>query len=170
MEPLLFTSQVAVFLGLALLVAAAAHDIMARTVPNGLALALLLLGIIARATGGGLVLGCLAAFIVFVLSALAWQRGWMGGGDVKLLAAACPLLPPESVLNFVLGTSVAGGVLAVTYILLRPVVPRPKAAAIRPVHLLRRAAKAEAWRISRGGPLPYAVAIAASGIAIVLKG
>ncbi len=30
----------------------------------------------------------LAAGAVFVLSALCWRRGWMGGGDVKLLGAA----------------------------------------------------------------------------------
>lgn len=152
----------------ALILAASLHDIVARTIPNSLALALAVAGIATGALNGYLFGSLLAAGAVFVLSALCWRRGWMGGGDVKLLGAAALGMPPGSVLTFVAAVAIAGGLLAIFYLVARRLVPAP--APLRPDGLLARALRVERWRISRGGPLPYACAIAAGALFVTVSG
>jgi prepilin peptidase CpaA len=103
--------------------------------------------------------------MVFAVCFLAWLRGWLGGGDVKLAAAFALVPPPGQAAAFVLATALAGGVLALLYTVLVRLVPRP--APGRRTGLLARCLKAEAWRISRRGPLPYAAAIAAGGFYVL---
>jgi prepilin peptidase CpaA len=153
---------------LGLILAASLHDIVARTVPNGLPLALALAGIAAGALDGYLFGSLLAAGIVFVLSALCWRRGWMGGGDVKLLGAAALGMPPSSVLTFVAAVAIAGGLLALVYLAARQFVS--VSAAVRPDRLFARTMRVERWRIGRGGPLPYACAIAAGFLFVIVSG
>ena len=164
--PALFTLGLTVA-SVAVLLAASLHDIIARTVPNWMALALAVLGLVLRAVSGTLPYGMLAGFLVFVAAAIAWRRGWMGGGDVKLIGAAALVVPPHDVVNFIVAVTLTGGVLAVFYLLARRFVPAacplPK-----PRTLLARALRAECWRIRRGGPLPYACAIAIGGLIILL--
>lgn len=143
--------------GLAL-VAAALHDIAARTIPNRLSLGIACLGLLARVLADELLPGLLASGGVFLLACLAWRCRVMGGGDVKLLAACALLAPPAAVPGLVLAVAMAGGLLALAYLGLRPGMPAPAPA--RPAHLGARALRAEAWRIRRRGPLPYGVAIA----------
>lgn len=142
-----------------LVLAASLHDIAARTVPNRLALALAIIGVAISATHGHLFGSLLAAAGVFVVSALCWRRGWMGGGDVKLLGAATLGMPAGSALMFVAAVTIAGGIIALFYLAARRFMPLPRSR--RPVGLFARAVRVERWRISRGGPLPYACAIAA---------
>jgi prepilin peptidase CpaA len=137
---------------------AALHDIAARTIPNRLSLAIACAGLLARALGDELPAGLLAGGIVFLLGWFAWRCRVMGGGDVKLLAACALLAPPAAVPGLVLAVALAGGVLALAYLGLQPLVPVPALA--RPAGLPARAWRAEAWRIRRRGPLPYGVAIA----------
>lgn len=150
MDPLLL-------LALLLLVGAALHDVALRTIPNRIALAIAVIGLAQRGLAGDLHWGLLAALVVFALCFLAWRLGAMGGGDVKLLAACALLVPPGAVTGLILATAIAGGLLGLGYIALRRLLPRPDPA--RPAALLPRLARAEAWRIRRGGPLPYGVAI-----------
>jgi prepilin peptidase CpaA len=83
-----------------------------------------------------------AGAAVFVGGALLFSRGWLGGGDVKLLAA-CALWSGFSGLAWLLlGTVFAGGVLALAALVGR---------------WLARDAAYPGFK--RGGPLPYAVAI-----------
>jgi prepilin peptidase CpaA len=89
----------------------------------------------------------------------------MGGGDVKLLGAAALLVPPATVPHMLALVAFAGGILALIYLVGRAVAPRP--AGRRPHMLPLRILRAECWRIRRGGPLPYACAIAA-GAALTL--
>ena len=156
-----------ILLSIVVLLAASLHDIIARTVPNWMALALAVLGLALRSVDGTLPGGMLAGTSVFVAAAIAWRRGWMGGGDVKLLGAAALVVPPSGVVNFIIAVSLTGSVLALLYLLARRLVPTPNAAA-RPRTLPARALRAECWRIRRGGPLPYACAIAAGGLFILL--
>ena len=156
--------------GLAMLLVAALHDILARTVPNQLAIAIAAAGLVSQvglefAGTGHLGWSLLAALIVFVLAALLWRRGLMGGGDVKLLAAAALLMPPLLVPSMLAAVSLAGGLLAFVYLSARHRLPR--SAPGRPVRFLARALRVERWRLRRGGPLPYAVAIA-GGVCFVL--
>ena len=60
----------------------------------------------------------------------------------------------------------AGGILAILYISLRLIIQRPHSS--RSGTLVQRAMRAEAWRICRRGPLPYAFAIAGGAILSLL--
>jgi prepilin peptidase CpaA len=51
------------------------------------------------------------AVAILGVGALLWGKGWLGGGDVKLLAAVGLWAGPTHVLQFLLVTGLAGGVL-----------------------------------------------------------
>jgi prepilin peptidase CpaA len=159
------------FLGLSftsgvLLVHASLHDIFARTIPNWLAIALTVFGAFARIIDGHLITGLWTAIAVFAISAFCWRRGWMGGGDVKLLGATVLAVPPSSVPTLIFVMGMAGGLLSLCYLVARRCVHAPSAT--RPRSLVARALRVERWRIRRGGPLPYACAIAAGGLFVLL--
>jgi prepilin peptidase CpaA len=153
---------------IALLAYAALHDLVARTVPNGLSVGILMLGIAIRMIDHSLVFGLEIGAAIFVLLFAIWLLGAVGGGDVKLWAASALLIPPhwQLELSFFMQVILIGGALAVVYLALRFVVPRPRAS--RAGSLAARALRVEAWRIRRKGPLPYAFAIAGGAILTML--
>jgi len=152
--------------GILCLLIAAGHDVVARTAPNWTAGGLLVCGAALRTLQGNLFTGLLVGLAMLLVAAFCWRRGWMGGGDVKLLTGAAVLVPPGQILGFVLAVTLSGGVLAMLYLAGKRFVPAP--APKRPRNLLARALRAERWRIRRGGPLPYACAIAAGGLIVLL--
>lgn len=151
--------------GAALLAFAALHDLGFRTVPNRISLALLALGIVVRLLQHDLPLGLGCGAAVFAATYFFWFMGWMGGADVKLLGSAAVVVAPVMVPTLVIGTSLAGGVLALLYLLGSRLVPQPRPALAGGfgAGLVRRAARCELRRLQRRGPLPYAAAIAAGG-------
>ncbi len=151
----------------AALAAAALHDIAVRTVPNRLAGAVAAGALALAATQHRLPAAAALAAAMFALGTLLWWRGWLGGGDVKLLAAASPLVAPGHALDLILAVAVAGGGLALVYLPGRRLFPRP--APGRPRARLARLIRCERWRLSRHGPLPYAVAIAAGAILVLVR-
>ncbi len=155
---------------LAILCMAALHDVLARTVPNWMPIALAAIGTVQSALDGRLIASLLVGALVFILSGLCWKRGWLGGGDVKLLGAAAIAVPPLAVAPFVAAVAIAGGVLSLVYLALGRLIPASilRRSIARPVGLLSRAWRLERRRLSRGGPLPYAVAIAAGGLFVIL--
>ena len=148
-----------------ILLFAALHDTISRTVPNGVAMLLALVGLGACIMDNNLLIGASAAAMVFVGAAICWRWGWLGGADVKLMGAAVLAVPTGRILAFVVAMSVAGSLFAAIYLAAGTVARRwhrpadPPVA--RPTYLLARAVRAELWRLRRGGPLPYACAIAA---------
>ena len=153
-----------------LLAAAALHDVALRIIPNVIPLALLAIGLVLRLGDGSILPGLAFAAAVFAAAFACWRRGWMGGGDVKLLAATAFVVPPFLVGSFLVLTAQAGGVLAVLYLVLSRTVRLPPRGRRPPAHnLLARILRAERWRICRGAPLPYGFAIAAGGITFLLK-
>lgn len=158
----------ALSVGAALLIAAALHDVAARTVPNGIAALIAVVGLVIQAVQGSLPIAIPAAFVVFVCAALCWRRGWMGGGDVKLLGATALIVPPVMIPALICTIALAGGLLAFIYLAGRRRVRRPIAA--KPVSLVARALRVERWRIRRGGPMPYAVAIACGCFFVLYSG
>jgi prepilin peptidase CpaA len=156
--------------GLALLLFAAVHDIGFRTVPDWVSVALLVIGVCWRVADRPAMLMPSAAITLAMLlfTYWLWRRGWMGGGDVKLLTAAVLFVPPLLVPQLIIGTALAGGILAVFYFLGGVVVKRPSAAD-RPANFVARVLRCEQWRLSRRGPLPYATAIAAGGLLATLN-
>ena len=152
-----------------LLLWAAAHDMIARTIPDCLSLALAGLGFLLHCLSGDfsrLLAAMATAATVGLLAALCWLRGWLGGGDAKLFAAVAVLLPPPEVPIAIAAAMLAGGPLALVYAAAANRVPVPSR---QRTTLLGRAARAEAWRLTRGGPLPYAVAIAVGTLAVLVS-
>jgi prepilin peptidase CpaA len=154
-----------------LLIVAALADVAARIIPDGVAIAIAVLGLTARVTAGGVpgvTESIAAALLVLMVLVILHARGLMGGGDVKLMAAMVLGLPLEWIYRFFIVTAVAGGIIALLHLVLRSAIrtapgPPPRGAA-----LLRRALIAERWRIARRGSLPYGVAIACGGIWAIL--
>ncbi len=173
MSPLPVIADTAVIVGLAMLVVAALHDVMARTVPNGVALIIAAAGLVAQISqslmgAGHLLVALPVAFSVFIAAGLLWRRGLMGGADVKLFAASSLLMPPMLVPSMLVSITIAGGLLALVYLLARRRLPRPEPG--RPPGLFARVVRLERWRLRRGGPLPYAVAIASGVVFVVSRG
>ncbi len=86
--------------------AAAVTDLVAITIPNRLTLPLLVLAPLVHgfaAGPGALGLSLLAAALCGLVPALAFARGGLGGGDVKLFAALGALLGCELGLRIELG-------------------------------------------------------------------
>jgi prepilin peptidase CpaA len=86
--------------------------------------------------------------IILVVGTTAFSAGWLGGGDVKLFAAAGLWFDLRSATWFVALTFFAGGVVALGYLASRP---------------FRRAAKS-----SKNTRVPYGIAIALGALAMVL--
>lgn len=148
-----------------LLVAASLSDIAVRIIPDGICIALVVIGLVLRIVHGHAAIALLAAAIVFLCAMVCYLRGWMGGGDVKLLSASVLLLPASAITTYIALVGLAGGILALVYIALRRLVPKPGP---RPSGLLARIWRTERFRIRRGGPLPYGVGIASGAILTLL--
>lgn len=151
-----------------ILVLAACHDVVSRTVPNWMSLVIAICGIVAGIADGRLVMSLALGVAIFLIAVFCWRRGLMGGADVKLMGAIAIVLPPSAVASFAVVMSVAGGLHAVIYLVARGFVRPPRRR--RPRYLVPRVLRAEQWRISRGGPLPYACAIAAGFIFVICNG
>lgn len=105
---------------LAIAVVGAVNDVRGARIPNwltysGLVSALLVRSIVLGWAGlkGGLVGLLIAGGIFFFLFLL----GGMGGGDVKLMAAVGAWVGSHQAMSLLAGSAVAGGILAVWYVL-----------------------------------------------------
>ena len=135
----------------ALLVVAAVIDARTYTISNRLTLAVALLAPVYWWSAGLTFWPVIATHIaaaggIFVLLALAFYAGMMGGGDVKLAAALALWLSPVGSLHFLLFMSVAGGFLTLIIV------------------------AAHRVRSREGRPeIPYGIAIAIGGLAILAQ-
>ena len=152
-----------------LLAVAALHDVALRIIPNAIPLCLLGVGVLLRVQDGGMALGAGFALVVFAVAFFCWRRGWLGGGDVKLLGATALVVPPFQVGWFLVLTAQCGGGLALLYLVLSRTIHLPPPGRLSACNPLARVIRAERWRICRGAPLPYGCAIAAGGITLLLK-
>jgi prepilin peptidase CpaA len=159
-------------IAMALLGVASIHDVATRTIPDMAPLGLLLLGVVWRAADGDVPAALGASVVVFVLGALCWRLGWIGGGDVKLLVACAWLVSPGLVPHLALATAVAGGGLATLYLSLQWVLLAAHAGAHvrRSRSLAVRIWRVERWRIQHRPALPYGCAIAAGTIFTLIGG
>jgi prepilin peptidase CpaA len=98
---------------------------------------------------------------VFLVGAILFARGYLGGGDVKLLSAAALWAGPARTGDLLLLTAALGGALALALVMPHG---RKLAAAVRftlgqpPVETARGLAT----------PVPYGVAIAGAGVIVIL--
>jgi prepilin peptidase CpaA len=160
--------HIASFLEILLLLYVAMVDIATRLIRNEICLVLALLGIANQfASPMQVTESLVVAAILLLLLLVIYQRGWIGGGDVKLLVALAIGLPLMGVIQLLTVTAVAGGVLALVHLMMR-LLPYPKLAPAGS-SLVRRVYAVERWRNLRHAPLPYGVAIACGGIWTVLS-
>ena len=145
-----FTELLLALLAL-LLVVAAVIDVRTFTISNRLNAAVAILAPVywwsaALPLWPDIGLQVAVALGVFLLLALAFQAGLMGGGDVKLAAALALWFSPASTLKFLVFMSLAGGVLTLVLV------------------------AAHRLRSKEGRPeIPYGVAIAVGGLAILAQ-
>src|SRR6516164_3761114 len=150
-------------LKIVLLLYVATIDIATRLIRNEICLALALLGVAAQlASPMQIAQSLIAATILFLLLLVIYQRGWIGGGDVKLLVALAIGLPLIGVIQLLTITALAGGILALVHLMMR-LLPNPKLAPAGS-SFARRVYAIERRRHLRHAPLPYVVAIACGGI------
>ena len=151
-----------------LLLYVAATDIATRLIHNEICLALALLGIAGQfSSPPHLAESLIAATILFLLLIVIYERGWIGGGDVKLLASLAIGLPLTGLTQLLTVTALAGAVLALAHLMMR-LLPHPRPAPAGSP-LLRRVYAVERWRNLRHAPLPYGAAIACGGIWTLLR-
>jgi prepilin peptidase CpaA len=106
----------------AMLIVAATGDLRTRTIPNWLNAAIALTAIPFWIFSGlsfwpEMVTQIGVAMIVFLLFAIAFRFGAMGGGDVKMVAALALWLPAGAVLKLLVIMSLAGGALTLVMLL-----------------------------------------------------
>ena len=145
-----------------LLGSVAVQDIVARTVSDRTTAALAVAGLTMRFFDGTIVITGVIAIAVFLAALACWYRGWLGGGDVKLLGATMLLVPPPHQVTVLVLMSLVGGAISVVYLVTRQWLRHPPGT--RPSSFAGRVWRVEQWRLCRGGPIPYAVAIAAGAI------
>ena len=114
LTPTIHLTIVAIFVGLFLY--ASITDVRSLTIPNRISASIALLFPAAVLSSpvpidwlGGLGVGALTLAITFFM----FTRGWLGGGDAKLISAIMLWAGPAHAAEFVLITTAAGGVLAV---------------------------------------------------------
>jgi prepilin peptidase CpaA len=135
----------------AILIVAAVIDVRTFTISNRLNLTVAALAprywwSIPMSPWPGVAIQLAAGAAVFLLLALAFFGGMMGGGDVKLAAALGLWFPPAATVKFLVLMSLAGGVLTL---------------AVLGWHRLKR---------REGRPeIPYGVAIAFGALAILAQ-
>jgi prepilin peptidase CpaA len=158
----------ALFLQILLLLYVAVIDIATRLIHNGTCVILALLGIASQFAGQTHITESLVgATILSLLLIVIYQRGWIGGGDVKLLVALAIGLPLIGLIQLLTVTALAGAVLALAYLMTRLL---PYAGTVPPgSSLLHRVYAIERWRNLREAPLPYGAAIACGGIWTLLS-
>src|SRR6478609_9958849 len=96
------------FLEIVLLLYVAMIDIATRMIRNEICLALALLGIASQfASPMQVAESLIAATILLLLLLVIHQRGWIGGGDVKLLVALAVGLPMIGVIQLLTITALS---------------------------------------------------------------
>ncbi len=158
-------------LALVLLAAAIAAytDVKTRRIPNAISAGLLAGGLALQLMHGwqGLAIGLGLFFGAFAAGTVLFSFKLMGGGDVKLIAAAAAALGWPDALAFLFYTIIAGGLLAIAIAIARgrllPVLNNLKLMIFPVLSGLKPAAVPSAV-----GTMPYAVAIFAGAATLAI--
>ena len=143
----------------ALVIGAALKDLTSFTIPNWLNIALAASFALA-APAAGASIGLIGLNLAVGLGGLVvglgmFAMGWIGGGDAKLFAAVSLWLGWPAVGHFLIGTTLAGGALALLLLALRTQLAR--------AHAPHMGGWAERLA-TPGQPAPYGVAIAVGAL------
>jgi prepilin peptidase CpaA len=146
---------------IAALLVAALSDAVSYTIPNRCPLLIIAafavhsIGVAPTAT----VYALLTATAVFAAGLFLFARGWLGGGDVKLIGAVALWAGPDLLPLFLMTSALAGGTVALLYLSpLRHHLPHASgiAADASDLSLLRQ-------------PVPFGLAIAVGGTVIATR-
>lgn len=107
----------------ALMAFAASMDLITMTIPNRVSLALLV-AFLGMAPFAGLTFSDIAVHLgiglaTLVAGILCFARGWIGGGDAKLFAAAALWFGPAHLLEYATVAAVFGGILTLAVLMFR---------------------------------------------------
>jgi len=152
------------------LIAASVTDVRQRLVPNWITVGLLFAGLLARLLAAGpaaAAWGLAGAGAGLLLLLLPFSRGWVGGGDAKLLAACGAWLGPLLVLEATLIGAVAGGAISLCCLMRSPRSTRREILLNLKLTFLSRSAPRVESRPKRLSP-PCAPALAVGTILAVL--
>jgi len=152
----------------ALLVIAAVEDVRARRIPNWLTAGVAALYptyVLASPAAVPWLEALAVAGAILVVGFLVFARGWLGGGDVKLIAAVSLWAGPEHMLLFALITGLAGGVLALATLSWQRLLG-PLGLHLEALGLLGGPSAGANDPQPAPTSLPYAIAIAAGGLAV----
>ena len=133
-------------------------DLFTMTIPNRVSIALVL-----AFFGAALVsamplqvfwghLGC--GLLTLLITMFMFARGWLGGGDAKLLSATVLWIGPENLVTYLIAMTLLGGALAIAILVYR--------ALIMPSWLIR-----QDWALrlhEQGSGIPYGIALAGAGL------
>jgi len=142
------------------MVLAMVSDFRRFEIPNSLSLILIsaypLAAIIGGLSGQAILWAFALGALMLVVMMVLFRLGLMGGGDCKLLSAAALWTGQEYLLEFLLITSIAGGILSLVLLLYRRL---PLAAVLSDSPTMRQMHGTEK-------NVPYAVAIGAAGLMV----
>ena len=144
---------------------AAISDARTLRIPNILSASIALLFAAHAAidmTGGAILAALGLAAATFILGFLAYYRGKLGGGDVKLLTVCMAWAGPDKAVEFLIVTGLAGGVLALALLSL----PSLRSTGGLQRHWPKSATTSAA---ATSAPMPYGVAIAAGAIVVAAR-
>ncbi len=161
---------------LAALLASAATDLKSRIIPNKLAITVAVCGLALSLAARPHLLwaAVLCAITVFFVFGVFARYDLVGGGDVKLIAAASMLVPPQHIPHLIVSIALAGGVLSCAYLAMGyvfrhvrfalPELPEARSGGAEPA----RWSQAEYARIAAGSPVPYALAVLGGVVSYIL--
>ncbi len=154
---MIVVATLAAWLALAVVIAAAVVDVIRYEIPDTASIVVLALAtVFGIATPGfNWLLHGGGAVAMFAFGLLAFARGWLGGGDVKLMTAIAAWTGITGLPLMFVAVSVAGGGLALVYALGRRMVRQPAVAV--DTHRLPYAVAIAIgtlwWAWAMGGPL-----------------
>ncbi|MGD9509897.1 MAG: prepilin peptidase [Geminicoccaceae bacterium] len=150
---------------LTLLALAAWSDLRLRRIPNALPAAVAALWLVAAAQGSveAVVFGFSVGAALLLAGIAVWRFGWLGGGDVKLIAALGLWAGPAHLDALLLGTGLAGGGLALASYVSARLLESPVFLYARAVSGRLLPAGLPDPTVWRERALPYGVAVAVGG-------
>ena len=142
------------------LILAGAMDLFTLTIPNRISIVLIgAFFVLAPLAGFGLedIAWHVAAGLAFLAIGVGmFALNWLGGGDAKILAVAALWIGFAQAMDYVFIVAIAGGVLALSLLLFRSIMP--------PKWLLK-----QDWVMrlhDTNGGIPYGVALAVAGLLV----
>lgn len=151
----------AIWLLMALLAGAAAMDLLRLRIPNYFPVAIVILffaWVALSASHSGIWQNAVLFGFTLFGGMVLFSRGWLGGGDVKLLAAIALWFDFAGAASLFFYVSIGGLLLSLIFVILRRMLPA------------RLTINATAPALKRNGPIPYGIAISGGAALAILGG